>query len=152
GIHTGPVVVGEIGGASRSEALALGETPNVAARLQAAAQPDTVGISAATHRLLHGQVTVTDLGTLTLNGLPPLQAYRVEGDAAAHSSSVITAAPVTPLVGRDQEVGLLLGRWEHVKDGRGHVALLSGEPGIGKSRLVRVLKDRLADERSLRWE
>src|SRR3970282_1288167 len=61
-------------------------------------------------------------------------------------------AAVTPLVGRDQEVGLLLARWEHVKDDRGHVVLLGGEPGIGKSRLVRVLTERLAAERSHRWE
>ncbi len=153
GIHTGPVVVGEIGGASRREALALGETPNIAARLQTMAEPDTVVISAATHRLLQGRVVVTDLGAQTLKGLPaPLHAYRVEADEAAPSSRDAAAAAVTPLVGRDQEVGLLLAHWEHVKDNRGHVVLLGGEPGIGKSRLVRVLTERISAERSHRWE
>ena len=154
GIHTGPVVIGEIGGASRREELALGETPNIAARLQAIAEPDTVVISAATHRLLRGSVMVTDLGTQVVKGLPaPLRAYRVQGDGGA-ANSLETSAPegLTPLVGRDQEVGLLLDRWEHVKDGRGHVVLLSGEPGIGKSRLVRVLKDHIAAEGYFSWE
>jgi class 3 adenylate cyclase len=75
GIHTGPVVVGEIGGESRREALALGETPNVAARLQAIAEPDTIVISAATQRLLGGSVTVTDLGAQILRGYPPRCAH-----------------------------------------------------------------------------
>jgi class 3 adenylate cyclase/predicted ATPase len=154
GIHTGPVVVGEIGGASRREALALGETPNIAARLQTVAEPDTVVISAATHRLLQGSVFVTDLGEQVVKGLPtPLRAYQVHGDRGPSSSMEdSTAESLTPLVGRDQEVGLLLDRWEHVKDGRGHVVLLSGEPGIGKSRLVRVMKDHIAAEGNLRWE
>jgi class 3 adenylate cyclase/predicted ATPase len=154
GIHTGPVVVGEIGGESRREALALGETPNVAARLQAIAEPDTIVISAATQRLLAGSVTVTDLGAHMLKGLPaPLRVYRVESDSgAAHPLDAAAGQTLTPLVGRDQEVGLLLDRWEHVKDGRGHVVLLSGEPGIGKSRLARVLKDHIAAERYVRWE
>ena len=154
GIHTGPVVIGEIGGASRREELALGETPNVAARLQAIAEADTVVISAATHRLLRGSVMVTDLGAQVVKGLPaPLRVYRVQGDSgAANSLEASGAGALTPLVGRDQEVGLLLDRWEHVKDGRGHVVLLSGEPGIGKSRLVRVLKDHIAAEGSRCWE
>jgi class 3 adenylate cyclase/predicted ATPase len=154
GIHTGPVVIGEIGGAGRREELALGETPNVAARLQAIAEPDTVVISAATHRLLRGSVMVTDLGAQVLKGLPaPLRVYRVQGDGgAANSLDASAAEALTPLVGRDQEVGLLLDRWEHVKDGRGHVVLLSGEPGIGKSRLGRVLKDHIAAEGYLSWE
>jgi class 3 adenylate cyclase/predicted ATPase len=154
GIHTGPVVIGEIGGASRHEALALGETPNVAARLQAIAEPDSVVVSAATHRLLQGSAAVTDLGARAVKGLPaPLRAYRVQGEGTATDSWEPSAAlPLTPLVGRDQEVGLLLDRWEHVKEGRGHVVLLSGEPGIGKSRLVRVLKDHLAAERHPKWE
>jgi hypothetical protein len=116
GIHMGPVVVGEIGGQSRREALALGETPNIAARLQALAEPDTVAISAATHRLLQGMFAVTDLGPHAVKGLPALlQVYRVEADAPVPVSDGVTAT-VTPLVGRDQEVGLLLARWEHVKD------------------------------------
>jgi class 3 adenylate cyclase/predicted ATPase len=154
GIHTGPVVVGEIGGESRREALALGESPNIAARLQALAEPDTVVISAATHRLLPGSVTVTDLSAHSLKGVSaPLRVYRVEGDSEASASLDLSSAQtLTPLVGRDQEVGLLLDRWEHVKDGRGHMVSLSGEPGIGKSRLARVLKDHIAVERCFRWE
>ena len=153
GIHTGPVVVGEIGAPSRRDALAIGETPNIAARLQAIAEPSTVVISAATHRLLKGRVAVADLGAQALKGLPaPLHAYRVEADEGAPRSRDSAAAAVTPLVGRDQEVGLLLARWEHVKDDRGHVVLLGGEPGIGKSRLVRVLTERISTERSHRWE
>ena len=154
GIHTGLVVVGEIGGSARRDALALGQTPNIAARLQAIAEPDTVVISAATHHLLRGTVAVSDLGAQVLKGLQdPLRAYRVEvrkGPMDARETAA--AAPLTPLVGRDQEIGLLLARWEHVKDDRGHVVLLGGEPGIGKSRLVRTLQDRIATERSLRWE
>jgi len=154
GIHTGPVVVGEIGGDSRREALALGETPNVAARLQAIAEPDTIVIGAATQRLLAGSVTVTDLGSQMIKGLPaPLRVYRIESDSeAAHPLDAAAGQALTPLVGRDQEVGFLLDRWEHAKDGRGHVVLLSGEPGIGKSRLARVLKDHIAAERSVKWE
>src|SRR5262249_22654531 len=134
--------------------LALGETPNIAARLQAFAEPDTIVISAATHRLLHGMAAVTDLGPQAVKGLPaPLHIYRVEAaEPVAVSGGVTATATVTPLVGRDQEVDLLLARWEHVKEDRGHVVLLGGEPGIGKSRLVRVLGERIADERSHRWE
>ena len=154
GIHTGPVVVGEIGGAARRDALALGQTPNIAARLQAIAEPDTVVISAATHRLIRGTVEVSDMGAQALKGLPdPVRAYRVEpSKRPPDPRDPASAGPLTPLVGRDQEIGLLLAWWEHVKDDRGHVVLLGGEPGIGKSRLVRTLRDRIATERSLRWE
>jgi class 3 adenylate cyclase/predicted ATPase len=154
GIHTGAVVVGEIGSESRREALALGESPNIAARVQALAEPDTVVISAATQRLLPASVTVTDLGAHSVKGVSaPLRVYRVEGDRETVTPLDPSAAQTfTPLVGRDQEVGLLLDRWEHVKDGRGHIVLLSGEPGIGKSRLARVLKDHIAVERCFRWE
>jgi class 3 adenylate cyclase/predicted ATPase len=154
GIHTGLVVVGAIGGTSRREALALGETPNVAARLQAIAEPGTVVISGATHRLLRGTIPVADLGAQAVKGLPaPLHVYRVEAAGqTSHARDAAAAVTVTPLVGRDQEVGLLLARWDHVKDDRGHVVLLGGEPGIGKSRLVRVLEERIAAEPSTRWE
>jgi class 3 adenylate cyclase/predicted ATPase len=154
GIHTGPVVVGEIGEGRRRELLALGETPNVAARLQALAEPDTIVISGATNRLLQGTVATVDLGPQPLKGLAtPIHLYRVEATGQAlRSSSAVTETAVTPLVGRDQEIGLLLERWEHVKDDRGHVILLVGEPGIGKSRLVQALKERIPDEQCHRWE
>jgi hypothetical protein len=147
-------VVGEMGRERHREALALGETPNVAARPQAVAQPDTVVVSSATHRLLPRSVTATDLGPQALKGVAsPVRAYRVHDDPGT-VERLEAAAPetLTPLVGRDQGVGLLLDRWEHVVDGRGHVVLLSVEPGIGKSRLARVVKERVATEQRMRWE
>jgi class 3 adenylate cyclase/predicted ATPase len=153
GIHTGIVVVGEIGSGTRHEHLALGETPNLSARLQAIAEPDTVVISATTHRLIERWFVCRDLGVHAVKGTStPLQVYRVLSDRSVPGGLEAVSGGVTPLVGRDQELGLLLGRWEQVKDGLGQVVLLSGEPGIGKSRLVRVVKDHIASEPHLRWE
>jgi TOMM system kinase/cyclase fusion protein len=145
GIHTGLVVVGEMGGGSRQEQLALGETPNVAARLQGLAAPDTVVISPATFRLVRGYFTCQDLGAHPLKGLAsPLQAYRILGESAAQSRLDATGTTgLTPLVGRDSEVALLLERWTQSQDGAGQVVLLRGEAGIGKSRLVEVLRERV---------
>ena len=121
GIHTGLVVVGEMGGGSRQEQLALGETPNVAARIQGLAAPDTVAISPATFRLVRGYFTCQDLGSHTLKGLAaPLQVYRILGESAAQSRlEVAEASGFTPLVGRDSEVALLLERWAQSQDGQG---------------------------------
>ena len=154
GIHTGLVVVGEIGGSGRHEQLALGETPNVAARIQGLAAPDTVVISAATHRLVRGMFADEDLGTPPLKGVStPMQVYRVVGESGAQSRlEAALPAGLTPLVGREQEVGLLLERWAQAKDGVGQVVVLSGEAGIGKSRLVQALKAGIADEPHTRWE
>jgi hypothetical protein len=148
GIHTGLVVVGEMGGGSRQEQLALGETPNVAARIQGLAAPDTVAISPATFRLVRGYFTCQDLGSHTLKGLAaPLQVYRILGESAAQSRlEVAEASGFTPLVGRESEVALLLERWVQSQDGRGQVVLLRGEAGIGKSRLVEVLSERVRRE------
>jgi predicted ATPase/class 3 adenylate cyclase len=145
GIHTGLVVVGEMGGGSRQEQLALGETPNIAARLQGLAAPDTVVISPATFRLVRGYFTCQDLGTHPLKGLAaPLQAYRILGESAAQSRlDAAGATGLTSLVGRDAEVALLLERWTQSQDGIGQVVLLRGEAGIGKSRLVEVLRERV---------
>jgi class 3 adenylate cyclase len=148
GIHTGLVVVGEVGGGTRQEQLALGETPNLAARLQGIAAPNTLVISAATFQLLGGFFACQPLGTPLLKGqAQPLAVYRVLYESMARSRlEAVGSTGLTPLVGREQESGLLLERWAQVKDGSGQVVLLSGEAGIGKSRLVQVLKEHVAAE------
>ena len=154
GIHTGLVVVGEMGGAGRQEQLALGEVPNLAARLQGLAASNTVVISDATSRLVQGYFACQDLGAQTLRGVAePVQVYCVLQESGARGRlDVALTRGLTPLVGREQEVGLLVERWEQVKAGQGQVVLLTGEAGIGKSRLVHMLKDHVADEPSIRWE
>ncbi len=142
GIHTGLVVVGEVGTGAKREELALGDTPNVAARLQEAAEPNTVAISDATHRLIRGFFHCRNLGVHDVKGIPqPISMHRVLHESTARSRLDVSAGVgLTPLVGREQEVGLLLDRWRRVAGGLGHVVLLSGEAGVGKSRLVQVLK------------
>ena len=147
GIHTGLVVVGEMGSGGRHERLALGDTPNLAARLQGLAAPDTVVISAATWRLVEGYVRCKELGPQSLKGMDtPVPVYQVLGEGVAQSRLEV-AAPHgwTPLVGREVEVALLRERWAQVTDGLGQVVVLSGEAGIGKSRLVQVLKEHVAE-------
>jgi class 3 adenylate cyclase/predicted ATPase len=148
GIHTGLVVVGEIGGGVKHEQLALGETPNVAARLQGIAAPNTLVISAATLPLLGGFFTCQALGPHLLKGLAqPLEVYQVRSESTARSRLDLAGKiGLTPLVGREQEVALLRERWAQVKDGMGQVMLFSGEAGIGKSRLVQVLIEQVATE------
>jgi class 3 adenylate cyclase/predicted ATPase len=149
GIATGLVVVGDLigAGAAREEAV-VGETPNLAARLQALAVPGAVVIAPGTHRLVGGLFELDDLGTHRLKGLvEPVRAWRAVGASAAESRfEARHVAGLTPLVGRDEELALLLRRFEQAKDDEGQVVLLSGEPGIGKSRIVRALRERLADE------
>ena len=148
GIHTGLVVVGELGSGTRQEQLALGETPNLAARLQGIAAPDTVVISAVAFQLLGGFFACQSLGTPLLRGVAqPLEVYQVLYENMARSRlEAAGSTDLTPLVGREQEMALLLERWAQVKDGLGQVVLLSGEAGIGKSRLVQVLKEQVATE------
>ncbi len=144
GIHTGLVVVGEIG-SGRREQLALGETPNIAARLQGLAEPNTVVVSAATQRLMLGLFDCQDLGRQELKGVSaPLQVYRVLSESSAQSrlEVEVSTGRLTPLVGRAHEVGLILERWTAAQAGDGQVVLLNGEPGIGKSRLVQEVKER----------
>jgi hypothetical protein len=148
GIHTGPVVVGVMGGGERHEHLALGETPNVAARLQNLAPANAVVISAVTARLVQGAFALEELGTHTLHGVAePMTLSRVRGLLAPPSPDeefVTTTVPV--LVGRDEEVGLLRRRWDQSKAGHGQVVLLSGEAGIGKSALVEGLRAQVRTE------
>jgi class 3 adenylate cyclase/predicted ATPase len=149
GIATGPVVVGDLIGAGvAQEAAVIGATPNLAARLQALAAPATVVISQATRRLVGGLFELTDLGPVRLKGFAePLSAWRVDGEGRAEGRfEALHGERLTPLVGREHELGILLERWAWARDGDGQVVLLSGEPGIGKSRLIRTLRERLGDE------
>ena len=148
GIHTGLVVIGEIGSSEKREMLALGETPNLAARIQGQAAPDEVMISAATYRLVEGLFECEDRGQPELKGVAtPLTLYRVVKEGEAQSRfEVVVRRGLTPLIGREHEYGLLHERWARVKEGAGQVVLLSGEPGIGKSRLVEALKETVEPE------
>jgi class 3 adenylate cyclase len=143
GIHTGLVVVGPMGGGERQERLALGETPNIAARLQGLAAPDT---------MVQGFVTCRDLGSQTLKGVAaPVRIYGVLGESGAQSRlDVSVTHGLTPLVGREAETTLLLERWAQAKDRQGQVVVLSGEAGIGKSRLVHELQACAAREDATR--
>jgi class 3 adenylate cyclase len=149
GIATGLVMVGElIGAGAAQEQAVVGETPNLAARLQTLAAPGSVVISQATRRLVGRLFELADLGPLRLKGFAaPLAAWRVEGEGRAEGRfEALHGERLTPLVGREHELGILLERWAWAKDGDGQVVLLSGEPGIGKSRLIRALCERLGDE------
>jgi class 3 adenylate cyclase len=150
GIHTGlVVVVGEMGSGGRHEHLALGDTPNLAARLQSLAAPDTVVISDTTSRLVQGYFTCQELGVQALKGIDtPVRVWQVVGESAAQSRLDVAATTgLTPLVGREAEVTLLRERWAQSSEGLGQVVLLSGEAGIGKSRLVHVLTERVVEAR-----
>jgi len=152
GIHTGLVVVGEMGSGDRRERLALGETPNIAAKLQGLATPENVVISALTYRLTQGYFVCQDLGphTIRLN-TAPLYVYRVIEEREAQSRwDVAVRAGLTPMVGRQEEISLLRRRWEQSKTGLGQVVLLRGESGIGKSRLVEALREQVRSE-SYSW-
>jgi predicted ATPase len=148
GIHTGPVVVGEMGSGGRHEHRARGDPPNLAARLQGLAAPDTVVISEATSRLGQGYCTCQELGVQALKGIDtPVRVSQVVTDSAAQSRlDVAGATGLTPLVGREAAVTLLRGRWARSPAGLGPVGVRSGEAGIGKSRLVHVLTERVVEK------
>jgi class 3 adenylate cyclase/predicted ATPase len=147
GIHTGLVVAGEVGDGVTRERLAMGETPNIAARLQSGAGINCVVVSAATYRLIEGFFSCRHMDAIVLKGFSqPMDFYQVHQESAARSR-LDTVAPeeLTPLVGREQEIGMLFERWEQVLEGRGQVVLVGGEAGIGKSRLVQVMKEHVAE-------
>lgn len=148
GIYTGLVVVGEVGtGPARDQDAITGETPNIANRLQGEASPGSMVIGDATQRLVDGLFDLEDLGPRQLKGVGhPIRLYRVLGESGAVDRFGLRARTrrgMTPLVGRDAELDMLRRRWSQVRDGEMRSVLLSGEAGIGKSRLLRALRDDL---------
>ena len=153
GIATGLVVIGERIGVNDSlQYTAIGETPNRAARLQAIAATDTAVIDAVTRQTIGRLFEVQDLGAQYLQGLTgPVPAFTVLGESGVLSRfEALHGARLTPFVGRDDELDLLLRRWRDAKSGRGNAVLIAGEPGIGKSRLVAALDERLRGQPHVR--
>jgi len=152
GIATGLVVVGDlIGGGAVQERSVVGETPNLAARLQALAEPNTVVIPASTRRLVGALFEYRDLGSVELKGIAaPVPVWQVlRPSIVASRFEALRGSALSQLVGRDEEMDLLLRCWARAKAGDGQVVLLSGEPGLGKSRIAAALLDRLGAERHL---
>ena len=149
GIATGEVVVGDLIGDVSSDVEAVtGETPNLAARLQGVAQPGQIVISATTRRLLGTTFELEDLGQHSLKGFgDAISAWAVVGESAVETRfEAAHEGALTRLVGREHELGLLQERWDLVKDGEGQVVLLSGEAGIGKSRMVEDFRNEIGEE------
>ncbi len=148
GIATGLVVVGGlVGEGSARERTVAGETPNLAARLQDLAQPGTVLIAASTRRLIGTRFKLEDLGPRSIKGFAEeVRVWRLVDERRISSRFEARASGLLPLVGREQEVALLLDRWRQARDGEGQVVLLAGEPGIGKSHIARALGQCLAGE------
>ncbi len=149
GLATGLVVVGDLVGAGEArERGIVGETPNLAARLQAHAAPGSVVIAESTHGLTSGLFEYQDLGPVEVRGFAePIHAYEVLRLSPVESRfEALHGASLTPLVDREEEIGLLLRRWRRARNGKGQVVLLAGEPGIGKSRIATALQERLRDE------
>jgi predicted ATPase/class 3 adenylate cyclase len=149
GVGTGPVVVGDLFDTGEiRECGIVGETPNLSARLQALADPNSVVIDPLTRSLLADLFTYHDLGKLQIKGFSqPVHAYQVIGLSAVESRfEALHATRLAPLVGRGEEIDLLCRRWERAKTGSGQVVLISGEPGIGKSRMAAAILERLGEE------
>ncbi|MES2193935.1 MAG: BTAD domain-containing putative transcriptional regulator, partial [Pseudomonadota bacterium] len=152
GIATGLVVVGEqLGTGDIAKRVAIGDAPNLAARLQASAASGEVVIAASTWRLVGRMFNCRAFDAIEGNGLPPLAAWRVDGENIATSRFDARRGTVmSPLMGRQEEIELLLRRWGQAEAGEGRVVLLSGEPGIGKSRIADALLVRLEDKPHVR--
>jgi class 3 adenylate cyclase/tetratricopeptide (TPR) repeat protein len=151
GVHTGAVVVGVMGGGQKREQLALGDTTNIAARLESIADPGTVVLSDATRRLVRGAFQLDDLGERPLKGIAdPVSVFRAVRTTGVQSWLQF-GPDATPLVGREQQMALLLERWQEATERRGQAVLLSGEAGMGKSRLVQTLREAVED-RDHTWQ
>ena len=146
GIHTGPVLVGDMGSASHPETTALGETMNRAARLQAVAPPGGVVISASTLRIVRGVFIVEEMGPQKLAGISEaVDAFQVLRRSGVSSRLDAAGDSLSPFVSREDDLAVVLESWARAQDGKGQTVLLRGEPGIGKSRLVYEMRERLRD-------
>jgi len=152
GMATGLVVVDLVGSGEAQKRGALGETPNLAARLQTLAEPNAVVIAAGTRRLVGDLFEYRDLGAVEVKGFAGLvSAWQVLGPSIVASRfEALHGSALTPLIGRDEEVDLLLRRWARARAGHGQVVLISGEPGIGKSRVTEASEERLHTEPHIR--
>jgi hypothetical protein len=148
GLATGLAVVGDlIGSGAAQEQAVIGETPNLAARLQGLAEPDAIVIAETTRRLVGSLFDYQSLGEVEVKGLPaPVPAFRVLGESRVGSRFEALRSGESPLIGRDEELELLQRRWEQAKAGAGRVVLISAEPGIGKSRLAEAFRESLGGE------
>ncbi len=144
GIHTGPVVIGEMGGGATRGMIALGDVPHIAARVQAVAEPDSVLVTNATQRLVAGTFAIEDRGATTFDDMrEPLTLHRVVRPTGVRSR-LVTAGRLTSFVGREAELATLVHQWDAVQRGVGRSVLVVGEAGVGKSRLALQLRERLA--------
>jgi predicted ATPase/class 3 adenylate cyclase len=152
GVHTGTVVVGEVGSSARRETLALGDTTNLAARLQEVARPNTVVLSATTFRIVRSHFVTEECGTHSLKGITtPVSVYRAVRPVRVRSTTADGVdSAIGPLLGREEELARLLSVWQRVKEHRGQTVLISGEAGIGKSRLSFAFRQKISDE-PLTW-
>ena len=154
GIYTGEVVVGDIGtGAQRELMGVVGDVPNIAARLQSIADPNCIIIGDRTRRLIEGMFELEELGQQSIKGLSqPVQVFKVISGSDAPSRFEASAKKgLTHLIGRDAEMSLLTERWKQIEEGDGQVLLLSGEAGIGKSRILKRFRDQLQDQKHWRY-
>ena len=152
GIATGWVVVGDlVGDEEAQERVVVGETPNLASRLQGAAEPGQVVVSEGTRRLLHARFDLEDLGEHEFKGIEqPSRVFAVVSERTVESRFEATSEALLPMVGRDHELGLILERWDQASSGHGQGMLLVGEAGIGKSRILRALLDALSEQKHMR--
>ena len=153
GIATGVVIVGDlIGSGATQEAAVVGETPNLAARLQGAAEPNQIVLPKETQRLLGNTYTLRSIGDQELKGISgSVEAFVVEGEASVESRfAAQQSGTLTPIVGRDREIELMLERWALARSGKGQLLIVSGEAGIGKSRITRAVIDEIGRDDHIR--
>jgi class 3 adenylate cyclase len=154
GIHTGIVVVGDIGSGTSREQLAVGGTPNVAARLQGIAPVNALILSDNTRHLTGGSFEYRDLGAHLLKGITePIRAWEALRESGAESRfEAASGGKLAPMVGRDLEFAVLMHAWQRARSGKGQLVLLAGEPGVGKSRVLRALREKLAEDVAILWQ